>query len=98
MPVMAAHWYTKSRLQQKFISREGWQAFPGSFSKGALWMTVKRMVFGVFLAFWALIAGLWLLLQTWRGLDAFMIFLGGILVAYALTFFLLFFLHWRHAK
>ena len=61
-------------------------------------MTVKRMVFGVFFAFWSLIAGLWLLIQTWYGWNALMIFFGGILVAYSLTFFLFFFLHWRRAK
>jgi hypothetical protein len=53
------------------------------------------MVFGVFFAFWTLIIGLWLLIQAWHGWSAFMIFLGGILVAYSLTFFLLFFFHWR---
>ena len=51
------------------------------------WMTVRSMVFGVFFAFWSLIAGLWLLLQTWHGWSALMIFSGGILVAYSLTFF-----------
>src|SRR6266853_4984878 len=61
-------------------------------------MTIRRMVFGVFFAFWSLIAGLWLLIQAWHGWSGLMVFLGGILIAYSLTFFLLFFLHWRRAK
>src|SRR5438270_9729911 len=97
MPVMAAHWYTKSRLQQKFISRGDGRPFP-VLSKGTLGMTVRRMVFGVFFAFWSLIAGLWLLRNIWYGWDALMIFFGAGLVAYSLTFFLFFFLHWRRTK
>jgi len=56
------------------------------------------MVFGVFFAFWSLIAGLWLLRNIWYGWDALMIFFGAGLVAYSLTFFLFFFLHWRRTK
>jgi hypothetical protein len=61
-------------------------------------MTFSRMVFGVFFAFWCLIAGLWVLAHTWYIYEALAIFLGAILVAYSLTFFLFFFLHWRRTK